>query len=191
MRRHGKNKVGSVTNPAYRCTILLSVFYAVGILLGCFTARYVSQQAATQLRDYVDAYMRMQVSPPDGEAILRAAIVYFRYFFLLFLFSFSATGVYGILLACAAQGFSLAFSVSLFTRCVAGSILMPLSLFAVRCLFVLPTTLYCGCAATLATGRGKDMAFWRCFGICACALFLGTVLEITVVPGIFASAYPF
>ena len=188
MKQRGKFLIRSHSNLAFRRTIFLSVFFVTGMLLGCFVSRHISAEAADQLRVYLNTFVDLNHSETDGILFFRAAVVYFRYLLLLVLFSFSTVGIYFIPAVFAAFGFSLAFAMTIFSRCIDGGILVTLSLFSARCLFVLPMTLYFGCVAILSSGRGKEgrnAEFWRRLAICTGILLLGTVIEVTVVPKIF------
>ena len=188
MKRPGKWRMNGLERPEFRRIMVLSLFCTLGIIFGTITARHLTTQSASELRAYLTAYINLQDKSPDGTAMLRAFSVYFRGCLWLFLLSFCTIGIYIVLLSCAVQSFGLAFSVASFFCCFDDAIAMVLSLFALRAIVLLPTTLYFGSAAMLSAGCGKasrGISFWRCLGICVCILFLGVILELTVVPRIF------
>ena len=194
MKRQRKIILRIWDSPEFRRVMTLSALCILGLFAGIFAAGHVSSQSTLQLQEYLSTYMHLENAVVGGTTFLRAFAVYFRYVICIFLFSFTALGLYLIPLAFAIQGFSLAFAVASFFRCVAVSPIAVLSLFALRCLIVLPSTLYFGSVAMQAAA-GKEsrihFGFWRRFGICICILLLGTVAEATVVPRLFALAFPF
>lgn len=192
MKLHRKIATRSNTHPEFRRILLLSIFCALGILFGCLAVQYVSLRAVSQLTSYLEAYIKLQQSKPTFSTFFFAIAVYFRYVLLLFLFSFSPLGIYAIPLICGIQGFGLSFAITLFVRCTEERLLPVIALFTLRCVFVLPTMLYCGSAAILASGGGKEShgkKFWKRFGICVCILLFGVIVETFIVPRIFAAAY--
>ena len=191
MKAKRKIKLRIGDSPEFRRVTTLSVLCALGLLLGHFTARHVSSESTLQLKEYLSAYMRLRAPAADGMIFLRAFAVYFRYVLCIFLLHFTAAGIYLIPLSFVVQGFSLAFAVTSFFRCVPASPLATLSLFALRAIIVLPTSLYFGSAAMQMAFEKESRTsagIWRRFGICICALLLGVVLETTVVPRLFALA---
>ena len=192
MKLHGKIAVRGQPHMEFRRIILLSVFCLLGILLGCIAVRYVSAEAVTQLTSYLDSYIELRNKGTDFSSFLISIVVYFRYILLLFLFSFSPAGVYFIPVVCMIQGFGLSFATALFARCVGKRILPLLSLFGIRCIFILPAMLCCGSAAIVAASRGTEnrgKVFWSRFGICTCTLFIGAVIESFLLPNIFSAVY--
>ena len=192
MKLHGKVAVRGRPHIEFRRIVLLSIFCVLGILLGCIAVRYVSDTAVAQLTSYLDTYIKLRNTRADLSSFLISIVVYFRYSLLLFLFSFSPVGIFFIPLICMIQGFGLSFATTMFVRCVGKRILTLISLFGLRCIFILPAMLCCGSAAILSASRGKESRgkeFWSHFGVCAFALFIGAVLESFIVPSIFSAAY--
>ncbi len=192
MKRQRKGKLRIGKSPEFRRVTILSALCAFGLLLGHLAAGRISSQAILQLKDYLSAYLKLQDLSVDGMTFLRTFAVYFRYILCIFLLSFTTVGIYLIPLSFVVQGFNLAFAVSSFFRCAAASPLVILSLFALRSLIVLPSTLYFGSAA-MQTAIEKESrtsaGVWRRFCICMSALLLGAILEITIVPRLFVLAF--
>ena len=192
MKLHGKVAVRGRPHIEFRRIVLLSIFCVLGILLGCIAVRYVSDTAVAQLTSYLDTYIKLRNTRADLSSFLISIVVYFRYILLLFLLSFSPVGIFFIPLVCMIQGFGLSFATTMFVRCVGKRFLTLVSLFGLRCIFILPAMLCCGSAAILSASRGKESRgkeFWSRFAVCAFALFIGAVLESFIVPSIFSAAY--
>ena len=192
MKRQKKINFRFGETPEFRRVATLSALCALGLFMGYFTAGHISSQSVLQLKEYLQAYVRMQNPSVDGITFLRAIVVYYRYILCIFLLSFTAMGLYLIPLVFAIQGFGLAFAVVSFSRCAMVGPLAVLALFALRCLIVLPITLYFGSTA-MQVCAGKESrnacGFWRRLGVCICVLFIGTVLETAVVPHLFSFAF--
>lgn len=191
MKRQGQTAQGLRRSPEFRRVMILGAFCALGIFLGCFAFGGVSPETAQQLQAYLTAYGNLQNAASDGVTLLRAVAVYFRSLLWILLFRFSVAGLYLIPLVFLLQGFRLAFSAASFACCLTASPLALVVLFLLRTVVVLPVTLYFGSAAmgTAAGGSNVGAAFWRRFGVCICILFLGAILETTLVPRLFISLF--
>ena len=87
-----------------------------------------------------------------------------------------AAGAALILPALAAEGFFLSFSAGCFAAALGRSgVLLALAAFGVRCLIVLPCSIY---PAMLVGERDR----WRKLAVCGALLLLGMALELTLVP---------
>ena len=81
-----------------------------------------------------------------------------------------------ILPVLAAEGFFLSFSAGCFAAALGRSgVLLALAAFGVRCLIVLPCSIY---PAMLVGERNR----WRKLAVCGALLLLGMALELTLVP---------
>ena len=169
-------------------------FFAAGIVSG-----QVVQHTVTggELADYLRAYAGMVAENGATQASLpRVMAAYLREPVIIFLLGSCSFGAIAIPLVCAWQGFTLSFAVA----CFAGSlgqegVLLSLAAFGLRSVVVLPCTLLVAQWAfdkTLCRLRGGSAAGtaarrWKLAG-CFIALFLGAVLEMTVVPRLFVLA---
>lgn len=174
--------------------LTLCAFFAAGIVAG-----QVVQHTVTggELADYLRAYAGMVAENGATQASLpRVTAAYLREPVIIFLLGSCSFGAIAIPLVCAWQGFTLSFAVA----CFAGSlgqegVLLSLAAFGLRSTVVLPCTLLIAQWAfdkTLCRLRGGSAAGtaarrWKLAG-CFIALFLGAVLEMTVVPRLFALA---
>ena len=87
-----------------------------------------------------------------------------------------AAGAALILPVLAAEGFFLSFSAGCFAAALGRSgVLLALAAFGVRCLIVLPCSIY---PAMLVGERDR----WRKLAVCGALLLLGMALELTLVP---------
>ena len=87
-----------------------------------------------------------------------------------------AAGAALILPVLAAEGFFLSFSAGCFAAALGRSgVLLALAAFGVRCLIVLPCSIY---PAVLVGERNR----WRKLAVCGALLLLGMALELTLVP---------
>ena len=192
MSRRGSLRSNGVIGSEFRGVGLLCVFCAFGILLGCFLANHISTASVIQLQSYLTAYAKMQMPRKDIGSIFQTAAIYFRYGLLLFFFSFCSIGAYLVPVLCLWQGFTLAFTATVFAGCVERGMLLAVALLALRCIILFPTTLFCGYSAmqsALSGSGGHGSAFWRRFGISFVVLLFGVILELTIVPRIFFSVY--
>ena len=192
MSRHGSFRPSSVIGSEFRGVGLLCVFCVFGILLGCFAAKHVSARSAIELQSYLAAYAEVQAQKRNIGGVFRTAVIYFRYSLLLLFFGFCSIGAYLVPVLCLWQGFTLAFTATVFAGCVERGILLAVALLALRCIILFPTTLFCGYAAmqsALSGNGGHGGSFWRRFGISFVILLFGIILELTIVPRIFFSVY--
>ena len=122
---------------------------------------------------------------------------------LAFLLGFASIGLAALPLLLAAQGFLVSFSMFSFAAALGREsfVILP-RLFAIRLLFVLPCTFLLGTAAfeksralaLLSFGGGKrarpvayGAAYWYRFAVCCVCLFIGSVLELWLVPRLLAA----
>ena len=182
--------------------LLLCLFVAVGAIIGYFVQRSVSTESSAELSEYLHQYAvcsaRGTYTPVS---ILRVAAVYFRYPLLAFCLGFCTLGIYLLPVLCAAQGFFLSFSVCCFASAMGrAGVYLAFSAFGLRVLITLPCLMLLalqafhnaralsGGAPQKAGNTKKNLraSYFSLFGICSIALLLGTILEITLLPHIFA-----
>ena len=127
---------------------------------------------------YLRQYAAVWGETTDRTAsLLRVAGVYLRYPLLVTVLGFcGAAGAALILPVLAAEGFFLSFSAGCFAAALGRSgVLLALAAFGVRCLIVLPCSIY---PAMLVGERNR----WRKLAVCGALLLLGMALELTLVP---------
>lgn len=157
---------------------LLGFCFCGGILLGQLAARSVPEASRTELAAYLRQYAAVWGETTDRTAsLLRVAGVYLRYPLLVTVLGFcGAAGAALILPVLAAEGFFLSFSAGCFAAALGRSgVLLALAAFGVRCLIVLPCSIY---PAMLVGERNR----WRKLAVCGALLLLGMALELTLVP---------
>ena len=155
---------------------LLGLCFCGGILLGQLAARSVPEASRTELAAYLRQYAAVWGETTDRTAsLLRVAGVYLRYPLLVTVLGFcGAAGAALILPVLAAEGFFLSFSAGCFAAALGRSgVLLALAAFGVRCLIVLPCSIY---PAMLVGERNR----WRKLAVCGALLLLGMALELTL-----------
>ena len=182
--------------PAPRL-VLLALFFLAGVLLGQVLAERVPDGTGTELRRYLEDYLRLGAEPSAGTAV-SAAVIYFRYPLAAFLLGFATIGALLLPAVSMAFGFFLSFSVCCFTATFGGAgVLLALAVFGLRCLVTVPCFFLLavpawGAAAELAAvsvGSGRragpsDAAGgrWRRLGVCCLALAGGVCAELILSP---------
>ena len=124
---------------------LLGLCFCGGILLGQLAARSVPEASRTELAAYLRQYAAVWGETTDRTAsLLRVAGVYLRYPLLVTVLGFcGAAGAALILPVLAVEGFFLSFSAGCFAAALGRSgVLLALAAFGVRCLIVLPCSIY-------------------------------------------------
>ena len=174
------------------------------LLCGCFLLgmaaaypvhRRIGAESLSQLSTYVQNYAQLadgRVQQPVS--LLSVAAAYLRYPLLAFLLGLSAAGVALLPLLCVAQGFFLSFSVCCFAASLGQEgVLLALAALGLRCLFVLPCTLFLAgdgfsraCRALSPTRPKREAVRWRALLFCVFVLLTGTVVECAIVPKFFA-----
>ena len=150
--------------PAPRL-VLLALFFLAGVLLGQVLAERVPDGTGTELRRYLEDYLRLGAEPSAGTAV-SAAVIYFRYPLAAFLLGFATIGALLLPAVSMAFGFFLSFSVCCFTATFGGAgVLLALAVFGLRCL-----------VTDAAGGR------WRRLGVCCLALAGGVCAELMLSP---------
>ncbi len=184
--------------------MLLCILFAVGVVLGWRLYGNIAQQSSQQLQEYLTDYSELMACTKAAPAsLLSALFLYFRYPLLIFIFGFSALGVFLIPLLCMTEGFFLSFAVTSFVASMGrNGVLLALAALGVRCLFTLPCILFLAMWAMNAArqlgkrgtlGGRKSRAIYEPiyflrFGACVLILLLGVVLEVTFVPRLFQAA---
>lgn len=196
MRKHSKRVGGFPTHSGASFPVVLLLFcFAGGIFAGFFMQRLSAAPASEEVRRYLLAYSDgcVQTVRPT---VWEAAFLYFRYPLAVVLLGCSVFGGAAIPLLCAAQGFSLSFAACSFAAAVGGrGVLLALASFGVRALVTIPCTMMLGTLffpLALCIARGgkliADGARTRRAAVCFLLLSAGVILELTVVPYLFAAA---
>lgn len=175
--------------PRLPVVVLLCILFCIGGGLGCAVCRAVPQQEQQELSNYMERYAQatMEGSGPTASA-LSVAVAYFRYPLLTLLLGFTAAGLIFLPLLWALQGFFLSFSTACFAAALGrNGVYLALAAFGLRCLFVLPCTLYLtvhglSSAASRRCGQKASQPPVRWLGICLLLLLLGMALELHFTP---------
>lgn len=185
--------------------LLLSAFFAFGILAGRLCAAHALADTGDELRRYFDTFFALgaQESADAGD-LIETLVCYFRAPVIVFLLGFASIGVVLIPFVCAFHGFLTSFSLFCFALSL-GKENFPLllALFGIRSLVVLPCTLLLGAAAIGKSrellllslgggGRARTVsyggAYWYRFGVCCVCLLIGSLAELWLVPQFFLLA---
>ena len=185
------------TEKSRAVLLLLCGFFLLGLLLGRFACSAVTEEDVQQLRAYLLHYGEIAQSPTDVVASFVSLLsVYYRYPVLIFLLGFSVAGVILIPVAYMSQAFFLSFSIQCFAKAFArNGVTLALSVMGIRCLFVVPCTLFMAmCAADKSmqrlgakqglrkqSGRNNLDYVMRLLG-CLLLLLIGVMIEILLVP---------
>lgn len=183
--------------PPLSRLILLALFFLAGALMGQVLSGRVPESTGTELRQYLEGYLRLGADP-SGRTAASAAVLYFRYPLLAFLLGFASIGVVLLPALTAAFGFFLSFAVCCFTATFgAGGVALSIAVFGLRCLVTVPCYFLLAVpawetAAGLAAvsfGGGRrggavtcGRACWRRLGVCALALAAGVCAELMLSP---------
>ena len=179
--------------------LLLALFFLGGVVLGQVVAGGVPDATGDELSRYLTDYVQV-----GGEAeltartVLSAAVIYFRYPLLAFLFGFASVGILLLPGLTAAYGFFLSFSVCCFTAAFGGNgVLLALAVFGLRCLVTLPCYFLLavpawGASASLVSlsfGRGRHTApvvygksCWMRLCVSLAVLFSGMCVDLFLSP---------
>ena len=178
--------------------LALSAFTALGVLGGYAAASNSAPRMGNELQRYFETYLALGTRSSFGaETLLGTIVCYFRAPFFAFLLGFASVGVLLIPLVCAFQGFLISYSLFCFAFSL-GRVSFPLllALFGIRLLTVLPCMLLLGtaaldksrsllllsCAGPRAGPVAYGSAYWYRFGVGCVCLFLGSMLELWLVP---------
>ena len=145
-----QRQIGQGPGSSWLHSLLLAVFFFLGILAGIMCACRASAQISEELSAYLSAYLnavRQRTSSPDVGRSLAAMYIWGPA--LAFLLAFTGIGAVLLPLLTAAYGFFPAYAVS----CMAASfgrqgVLMAAVFFGLRCLITFPA----GCSI-LGSGR--------------------------------------
>lgn len=131
---YGRKYAGSLSY-----TVLLAVFFLVGIFLGQVFSSHVPTSTQQELSEYLKQYMMIGSEPVASEAIFSILLLYIRYPLLVILLGFSSIGVLLIPCLTTAFGFFMSFSASCFVSAFGTcGVLLAISGFGLRCLLTLP-----------------------------------------------------
>ena len=163
---------------------MLGAFHCIGFFLGHLAIRWLDDENTSQLSLYIERFFASLTSQTLQPSVWDVFVSYFRYPVMAFLLGFCQIGTILLPLLCAMQGFFLSFSVSALIDCLGRrGLLTVISLFGIRSILTIPCTLLISAIAIHREGKnpysGKD---YRQFLFCTGFLFLGVILEVTVVP---------
>ena len=166
---------------------MLCALFLCGVLLGHLAGSLVSREQYGELSDYLVGYMQGNA---DAATLGSVFFAYFRDAVVLVLLGVVAWGVWLVPLYMAGQGFFLAFAVHCFTSALGRSgVSLAFAAFGIRCLFILPCGFYLASrswAAAKRLRRGRrtkpDRTTIYPLAICAIALLIGCVIELSLVP---------
>mgnify|MGYP004626778841 CR=1 FL=1 len=179
--------------------LVLSACIVLGVLCGYAAAAGAMQRTGDELSRYFSTYLSLGAQRSFQAAALADTFwCYFRAPLIVFLLGFASIGALLVPLVCALQSFLLSFSLFCFALSL-GRVSFPLllAMFGIRFLTVLPCMLALGTAAveqsrpllllSLGTGGRVRPAFycggdWYRFGVCCVCLFIGSLLELWLVP---------
>ena len=183
--------------------LIVCFFFAFGAIAGALICDGGAGQDAEQLRLYLMEYARYCTGPRETTvSLFSVLLLYFRYPLALFVCGFLGAGIVAAPVLCLLQGCFLSFSISCFTAALGRSgLLLALSLLGLRVLFVVPCTLFLAVGAMERAGclvkarlNGKrervaqpSLFYWQ-FAYCALLLSTGVILELSMVPKLFAFA---
>ena len=207
MHRYIRKEKKSGSKEFQISLLLLCVFFVVGAGLGRLGHSYVTASNNAELSQYICGYAELVSGSKNAAAnIYSVLLLYFRYPLVYFLLGFTSVGIAAIPFLSAVQGFFLSFSISCFASSLGKSgVLLAFSAFGIRSLVTLPCCFLLAAWSFLAAkNRGMPSAlpavkggkrsarfppeyFWR-FLICVVVLLVGCVLELSVVPRLFALA---
>ena len=193
MKLRNRQARASVT-PDARFLLLCGCFL-LGMLAAYPVHRRIGSESLSQLSTYVQDYARLadgRVQQPVS--LLSVAAAYLRYPLLAFLLGLSAVGAVLLPMLCMVQGFFLSFSVCCFAASMGREgVLLALAALGLRCLFVLPCTLFLAgdgfsraCRALSPARPKREAVRWRALLFCVFVLLAGTVVECAIVPKFFA-----
>ena len=152
-----------------------------------------------ELASYVVGYAR-STAGQQPVPLIGVVFSYFRFAFILVLTGMAACGVWLIPALMVGQGFLLAFSVRCFAVAMGrNGVLLALSAFGIRCLFILPCCFYlatlswANAARLRQSGRkigGKTEERAGLFPLlfCAVVLAIGCIVELSIVPKLLSLA---
>lgn len=182
------------SQPHISRLLTLCAFFAAGILSGQLLQHVVP---GGDLADYLRHYAGLIAQGGTIQTSLpRIAAAYLREPLVIIVLGFCTFGAVAIPLVCVWQGFTLSFAVA----CFAGSLgydglLLALAAFGVRSVIVLPCTLLIAQWAfdkalhRLRSDTAAHSALpgqYRRLTVCLTMLLVGAVLEMTLVPKLFA-----
>lgn len=183
------------SDPSWPRSLLLAVFFFLGVLAGSVCAGRASGSVGEELSGYLSAYLdaaRQQSVSVSTVAAL--ALAYLRGPLLVFLFGFTAAGTVLVPLTALAVGFFPAYAVSCLSAAFGGrGVWMALCFFGLRCVVTVPCFFLLASDAwrtsaqrlRVAPGSGRptaEAAVWLRFaGVCV-VLCLGVWCDLHLSP---------
>lgn len=166
---------------------LLCVFFAIGAILGHVLPQLLGgdNALASQLRGFA--------AGADGAmsgSLLSVIVLYFRYPLLVLLFGYYSFGAVAIPLLLAMQGFTFAFSAASLSAALGRQgVVLALTAFGLRSILTVVCTLLLALfmlERTAGNSEGKTKTNGNIVALCFLLLAVGIILELTVVPRLFA-----
>lgn len=182
--------------PGWLRSLLLAVFFILGVLFGIACADRVSDSVGAELSAYFSAYLdTARQSGAAASAVSALSLTYFEGPVLAFFCGFGGAGAFLLPLLAAGMGFFPAYAVSCLTAAFgARGVWMAVCFFGLRSLVTLPC-FFLLAAASLQTaaarlrvpmGKGRTAAAdahrWTRFCIVCLILCLGIWLDLQVSP---------
>lgn len=192
-----KRELAEWRQPLFRL-LFLALFFFAGIVLGQVFSNRVPDATGDELTRYLTDFLRVEGRELSPQAVLSAAVLYFRYPISAFLLGFASIGVLLLPFASGVFGFSLSFSVCCFTAAFGlDGVLLALTVFGLRCavtlpcyfLLAVPSLEHSAALACLSLGRGRrsapvmyDRDWWVRLAVVSGALLAGMCAELMLAP---------
>lgn len=177
--------------------LFLALFFFAGIVLGQVFAGRVPDATGDELTRYLMDFLKVdEGSGSYSQAVLPAAVLYFRYPLAAFLLGFASIGIVLLPFAAGAFGFFLSFSVCCFTAAFGlDGVLLALAVFGIRCavtlpcffLLAVPSLEHSAALACLSFGRGRTPVlygreWWSRLAVVSGVLLAGMCAELSLAP---------
>ena len=185
MANRGQIRFGLLSASAASGLLLCGVFF-LGGLCGVFAAGWISGESGLALQEYVRAYLTLSGVDGVEVSLWRAFWEHVRFPLAVWLLGFTGAGVAGIPLIFGVRGFLFSFGVACFCRLFGWAGLAPAAvLFGLPALLWVPVLFVMGMLgmrSALAVCRREPYRLpWRCWGVCAAALWGCVLMEYLVI----------
>jgi len=198
-----RNRKDHKEDRAWIQQVCLALLFLIGSAGGYLYAVSCVKQSSLALLEYLDGYCQLFLEGEKGSvSFISAFVLYFGHTFLVFLFGFSALGIFTIPVVVAECGFSAMFAIACILHVYGRKgILMALICVGIRLFVVLPCVIWGGShawivsASRLPYNRGKRTTENRSgyvpvFCTCCVVLLIGVVIECSVTPEAFSWVLP-
>lgn len=184
------------TDPSWLHSLLLVVFFFLGVLAGCFSADRISGSIGEELSAYLAMYLdASQQQSFSASAVCASALAYLREPVLAFLLGFTAAGVILLPLLALVCGFFPTYAVGCLVMAFGTrGAWMAVCFFGLRCLVTVPCFFLLGSGAfqmavkRLRVSFGKerptaeDSRVWARFAVVCLVLGLGILADLRLSP---------